>query len=146
MNRLHKYLYFAIRRAAARHKPHPDPEMSSLADVAFLLLIFFIVTSSFALNEGIFFKLPSPAAGISKVDKEKLVEVTPEESGFSVDGEVLDEGELRELLKERREADPEVIAVIYMKPQIRYERLVDTLSLIKVSRLERVSVKSMGEL
>ncbi len=123
-------------------KSHAEQDLSSIADVAFLLLIFFIVTSSFALNEGIFFQLPSASAGTTRVDKDELFEITPEESGFLVAGELCDNRRLDELLKLKLKEKPKVIAVIYMNPDIRYERLVDALSLVKTNGVTKVSVKN----
>jgi len=118
-------------------------DSSSMGDMAFLLLIFFIVTSSFILRQGIFFSLPSPKSGSVKLFDNQIVEVFPENSGFTIKGNPISRDELILRLKEQREINKESVVIIKMKDNVKYDRLVDTLSVAKESGIYRVSLKNV---
>lgn len=115
----------------------------SIGDMAFLLLIFFIVTSSFIMRQGIFFSLPSPNSSAIKMKDNQLIEVYPEIDGFLVKGEKVARAELVTLLKEQKEKNSESVLIIRMRDEVPYEKLVDTLSVAKESGLTRVSLKNV---
>lgn len=114
----------------------------SIADMAFLLLIFFIVTGSFVLRQGIFFSLPSKTAGSVSLDERQITEVYPREEGFLHDGTLLNREQFGRLLREREKTVREGVLMIHMGERVRYERLVDTLSVARESGVRRVSLKN----
>jgi len=116
-----------------------DP--SAIGDIAFLLLIFFIVTSSFLINMGIPVSLPAKDGSAVKVEEKNLIEITPHTDGFMYDKRVLSQEELEnELTKRKNHADQPVV-LIYMQSNIRYARLIDTLSIARKLSLYRISIK-----
>ncbi len=115
-------------------------EFASMADLAFLLLIFFIVTASFVLRQGVFLSLPTNAASV-KVDAKNLLEVYPENQGYTVEGKIIQRSELLKLIGDRKQLNKDTIMVIYMRPNIPYDRLVDTLSAAKEKKLNKISLK-----
>ncbi len=123
-----------------RRNVNAPGEFSSMADLAFLLLIFFIVTASFVLRQGVFLSLPTNAASV-KVDAKNLLEVYPENQGYMVEGKVIQRPELLKIIEERKQRNKDTIMVIYMKPHIPYDRLVDTLSAAKEKKLHKISLK-----
>ncbi len=114
---------------------------SSMADVSFLLLIFFIVTSSFLLPQGILLELPSNSSQSIQIDEKKVIEVYPEESGYSVKNTLYDEKKFSELLQNKIEKDPEMVFIVYMKKDLPYKRLIDTLDLAKKNKFKKFSLK-----
>lgn len=114
----------------------------SIADMAFLLLIFFIVTGSFVLRQGIFFSLPSKTAGSVSLDERQITEVYPREEGFLHNGTLLNREQFGRLLREREKTVREGVLMIHMGERVRYERLVDTLSVARESGVRRVSLKN----
>lgn len=129
-------------RVSRRSFELAEGDLSSVADVAFLLLIFFIVTSSFAINEGILLNLPSKESSAIKVDREDIVDIYPQAEGFKVENEFYDRKQLGEMLVKGYADNPDLVAIIHMVSPVKYERLVDSLSVIKESGLPRVSVKN----
>ncbi len=121
-------------------------EASSIADLAFLLLIFFIVTSSFILRQGVFLSLPAKKSSSIQVDAKQIVQLTPEASGFAVDGERMSREKTAELLTRKNREISELIVVIYMRPTVAYDRLVDALSVAKESGVRRLSLKDGEDL
>lgn len=120
-------------------------DTSAMGDVAFLLLIFFIVTTSFILRQGIFFTLPSKNEGAQKIEENMLMKLYPEEQGFLYEGKKIGRDELEEQLKMRLAQQKDLIVLIYMKEDVPYRRLVETLSAVKEEGVRRVSVKTVSE-
>jgi len=119
-------------------------DSSSIGDIAFLLLIFFIVTSSFILRQGIFLSLPSKNSSSVKVEKSSIVEVVPQNDGFIVDGNFLDRNNFKNLLTYDYKKMSEIIMLVRMKDDVKYDRLVDTLSVAKEVGIKRISLKGIS--
>jgi biopolymer transport protein ExbD len=137
------YFYFQKSKKKRREEGRHEFDSSSVGDLAFLLLIFFIVTSSFILRQGILLSLPPKNAASEKIDKEQLVNIYPDNRSFTVDGVNMSREELFEKLKYDKNSQKRVIAVVNMRSGVKYDRLVDTLSLIKEVRIKDVSLKSI---
>ncbi len=116
-------------------------DTTPIADLSFNLLIFFIVTASFIMRQGVFLSLPSLSAGTVKVEPSQVIEIYPQDNGFIADGKTLGRKELLQYLTVRKMQTNEPVSIIYMKPTVKYERLVDTLSAIRESGLSRISLK-----
>ncbi len=145
MNAKQVVLKLLTRRRSRRSEFLPGSfDSSSIGDLAFLLLIYFIVTASFMLRQGIFFSLPSQKAGSISIEQKKIVEVYPVNNGFLYQGETLNRSEFKEILSGIRRDIPGSVLAIHMKPRIPYDRLVDTLSVAKETGFARISLKNLG--
>lgn len=134
--------YLAKRRKAYRGRMEFTLfESFSIGDLAFLLLIFFIVTSSFILREGIFFSLPSNSGSAVRVDAKQIMDVYPENTGFRIDDKLIAREEALEKMKSHREGVDDAVLIIHMREGIIYDRFIDTLSLAKETGISRVSIR-----
>ena len=116
-------------------------ESFPIGDLAFLLLIFFIVTSSFILREGIFFSLPSNSGSAVRVDAEQILDVYPQNSGFRIDDRVMTRSEALEAFAAHKGRVENAVVIIHMKDGVIYDRFIDTLSLAKETGIGRVSIR-----
>lgn len=77
---------------------------SSMADIAFLLLIFFLVTTTIDVDKGILHKLPAipeePPPDVEINDRNTLIVLINARDMLLVDGEVMDVKQLRKTAKE----------------------------------------------
>jgi biopolymer transport protein ExbD len=87
-------------------KKIPEINASSMADISFLLLIFFLVTTSMDVNQGLSRRLPQPPDPNQKLEEKKikdrdifLVKINSENK-LLVEGDFLDIRQLREKAKE----------------------------------------------
>ena len=142
-----KIIYKIIRRRTFKwqFKDAKPFDSSSIGDLAFLLLIFFIVTSSFILRQGIFLSLPSKSSGAIKLQENQIFEVYPENEGFVYEGKLIDRDSLKTFLSGQKEKQPDSVFVVYMKPDVLYDRLVDALSVASEVGMNRVSLKNYEE-
>ncbi len=94
-----------------KHKRKPTINITSLIDVMFLLLIFFMVSSTFKEEQAIEISLPQAESSVQH-------EVTPHEISVDREGEIyfeqiaVGEGELREALRALLATDPDVVLVL----------------------------------
>ena len=135
------FKYIIKRRDSKLSLRSGQQDGSSMADVSFLLLIFFIVTSSFLLPQGIILELPSKSSQSIQIDEKKVIEVYPEQSGYSVKNILYNEKKFSELLQNKIEKDPEMVFIVYMKKDLPYKRLIDTLDLAKKNKFKKFSLK-----
>ena len=64
-----------------KSRPSDSIPTSSMADVAFLLLVFFLVTTVFPKDKGLALVLPDPDAGPVEVSPENILHLAVLESG-----------------------------------------------------------------
>lgn len=144
---MQKRKFFITRLVSKVNSSNPVKESSfdssSIADLAFLLLIFFIVTSSFILPQGLNMTLPSKSSKAIKVNPNKLIEIYPRKKDYFSQGKVLSKIELKELFKKRMEEQKEIIAKIHMPNQLPYKRLVDTINIAKSVGIKKISLKEV---
>ena len=142
--RLRVLLTLNSRRSLARRKSQTTCfDATPMGDLSFLLFIFFIVTSSFILRQGIFFSLPSPAGGVVRIDPSRAVEVYPVERGFMVDSHLLSRAEFAEKLRTSLDDKRERVLIVHMAPSVLYDRFVDTLSAARETGWKRISLHNM---
>jgi len=130
------------RENKKRHRKESSFESASIGDMAFLLLIFFIVTGSFILRQGIFFSLPSKTAGAIRMADKDIIEVYPKNEGFLYNNRLIGRAEFKKELALHRERSPEGVLIIRMKKDVMYDRLVDTLSAARETGVKKVSLKN----
>ncbi|MDH5717908.1 MAG: biopolymer transporter ExbD [Spirochaetia bacterium] len=134
--------YYRKKKAYWRERQFHDVDSSSVGDLAFLLLIFFIVTGSFILRQGIFLSLPSENSSSVKVEENLIFEVAPHEDVFEHDGKMFTRAELAGEIIRRKEKTPELILIVLMKENISYNRFIDTLSVAKEAGIKKISIKN----
>lgn len=88
---------------AKKKRPAPEINASSMADIAFLLLIFFLVTTEIATDEGINITLPPytdvPPPPVESNDRNTLAVNINSRDQIQVEEELTEVRELRELTK-----------------------------------------------
>jgi len=120
---------------------------ASLADIAFLLLIFFLVTTTMDTDKGIHMVLPE-RGGEVKINPQNIAKILVNEAGLILfDGKQVEDGELRELLstrlKERgydADGNPKLIVSIKTDRETSYERYINVLDAVKGSGATKISI------
>ncbi len=86
-------------------------DIAPLVDVVFLLLIFFILTSSFVINSGIQVEIPKAVTSQLINPQEEEVVINGEDVIF-YKGKVISLNELKQVLKKHLKARPDIEVVI----------------------------------
>jgi len=119
-------------------------KITPLIDMVFLLLIFFLLTSSFVLQEGIKIDLPSAKSSEIQQEKEIVISITKDNEIYlnqrQVDLETLSQG-LVEIIKE----DPNKPVVIRADKGIILEMAVKVLDIVRLSGTKRIVISTKIE-
>uniref|UniRef100_A0A831ZYE4 Biopolymer transporter ExbD n=1 Tax=Desulfacinum infernum TaxID=35837 RepID=A0A831ZYE4_9BACT len=111
--------------------------LTSLIDIVFLLLIYFLLTTNFLAEEGIRVQLPQAVSAVAQEDRELVVTVSPEGDVY-LGARLLNLDELRDVVKQRLEADPETAVVLKADRTLVLDRVVQVMDTIKAAGAARL--------
>ena len=120
-----------IRKLAARTQISDEIPTSPMADIAFLLIIFFMLTMTFAASRGLDFPVPQDPEGPIDPVESVLVRVQVG-GGLEVDGRPMQLGELLDYLAPKLQFNPEKPVIVAPAPDAAYGDFIavyDTLRL-----------------
>ncbi len=129
-------------------KPRLNPKIptSSMADVAFLLLVFFLVTTKFDVKEGLGLILPphTESGGIKvKIKKENLTKIKVNRRGdIAVDDVIVTPAELERIVNEKIVANPKMVFVLEADRRAKYEMMVRALDRLLAAGAQTVSLST----
>jgi biopolymer transport protein ExbD len=113
---------------------------ASMADIAFLLLIFFMVTTVFANEVGLQIMLPEKGAEV-KVKSENIQRIYVEEKGeIRLNGEPVNQDQLVDEVKRILAENPKAIFSIKTHPDAQYQYMVKALDKLRLANAERYSL------
>ncbi|MDH5718345.1 MAG: biopolymer transporter ExbD [Spirochaetia bacterium] len=116
---------------------------TSVSDLAFLLLIFFILASSFLIQSGINLTLPAPDEETYSIENSENINIEVLETNYQVQSNTLSEQEFQEFLKLRMKNNSKIIAFVQINENIEYNRLVKTISLLKESGIKQIGLENL---
>lgn len=119
-----------------KHSSDPEIPTSSMADIAFLLIVYFMVTATFAATRGLDFSLPKDEDSPPVVEKEDSVLIEIQSDGqYLVDQKVMLVTEIFDYLKPKLEANPKKPVIIKPDPSSQYGAMMtvfDSLRHVKI--------------
>ena len=129
-----------------KQRAHEIPT-ASMADIAFLLLIFFLVTTTMDMDKGIPMVLPE-RGGEVKINPKNIAKILINEAGMVLfEGDVVEDAQLKELLtnriKERgldADGKPKLIISIQTDRETEYDRYITVLDIVKESGATKISI------
>jgi biopolymer transport protein ExbD len=130
------------------HRVRPPDKIpdASLADIAFLLLIFFISTTTISEEFGLSLMLPqkSKSAQALQVNRANVMVISTDPSGvqYLVDDVPTDLRSIRDLVRERQAANDKLVVSVEPSRQAPYRAMVDILDELKLAGATRISLKT----
>ena len=99
---------------------------ASMADIAFLLIIYFMITTTFAATQGLDFQLPKEDDQTPLVEKEESVLIEIQQTGqIVVDNQPMELGDILEYLKPKLERNPMKPVILRPSPDANYGDMVE---------------------
>jgi len=133
-----------MRIQRKRKKRIDIAESGALSDLAFLLIIFFIVIAVFNVNTG--FLLGLPRKNSTKIlNVEDIVKINLRRDGVLVhEGTSVTLGDLEEIVSERLILRPNMTLLLTVSPDVAYQQVVEVVDFVRKKQVENFSFR-MGE-
>ena len=120
-------------------------DSGALSDLAFLLIVFFIVIAVFNANKG--FMLSLPRKNSSKIlNVNDIVKVTlTEDNRLTYKDNAVTNEQLKEIVKERQQLRPNLTFLLKVHPEAKYQFVVNVLDLIRELGVDNFSFSMLKE-
>jgi biopolymer transport protein ExbD len=117
----------------------------SMADIAFLLLIFFISTTVLGVEEGLTLFLPPKSTAPRQISRSNvlILRTDAQDSVFADDAPVPAVEHLGELVRARLQQNPELVIAIESDPQSKYKTMIQVLDEVKEARATKISIRAL---
>lgn len=117
----------------------------ALSDLAFLLIIFFIVTAVFKVNQGFLLGLPSKDS-VKIVNAEEIVKVKlTSENKIDYRGQLLSINELEKVISDKIKIKEKTTLLLKIDPKAKYQNVIDILNIVKKFEIENFSFSMIKE-
>ena len=115
-------------------------EITPLVDMVFLLLIFFMLSTTFIVTPGIKVNLPQSSAEKVTQEKHEVQVVITEDNKVFVESMLVDKGELEHRLAEAARRDPQTLVIIKADAKSIHGKVVEVMDIAKQAGLNRLAI------
>ena len=120
---------------------------SSMADIAFLLIIFFMLTAVFTSSRGLQFAFPKDDPNDLNVQPEEAVHIKIVGEGqFLVDKTPMSLEQMGGYIQVKMEQNPEKPVIIQTEPQVPYYVMIDVFDLLRYLEVKNISIPTKSEI
>ena len=124
-------------------KARPETEeinSSSMAEIAFLLLVFFLVTTTISMDKGLSLVLP-PVGEELEVNRKNITNILINESGkLLFDDKPAKIRELNRLVTEKLRQNDKMIFSVQTHSRTKYSDYIAVLDQLKIAKASRISI------
>ncbi len=130
-----------------RHRSAAEIPTSSMADIAFLLIIFFMLTAVFATTEGLQFDLPKDDPTQLDVQPEEAIHIKILGVGqYVVDKTPMTLEEMGGYVQMKMQQNPDKPVIIQTEPNVPYFVMIDVFDLLKYLQVQNISIPTRTEI
>lgn len=136
---------------ARKSKVSDEVPTSSMADIAFLLLIFFLVTTVFPKDRGLAIVLPEEAEEV-EVSQKNILHLIIQPTGIvdvrrgeSQQVQQMRPDDVESLWRQEVTSNPNLIAAVKTHPDASYRYMVDVLDALQTAGADRISLQVLEE-
>ena len=127
-----------------RKRTSSEVNGSAMSDIAFLLLIFFLVTTIFAVEQGIPLALPGQESSKVKMNRKNLLIIKAFPNGsITLDKNPVTLLEIQGEVEARTAENSKLVVVIETHPDTDYGLMIDILDELKLASARTISLKTM---
>jgi len=122
-----------------RRKKQNIMESSAASDLAFLLIIYFIVIAGFNINKGFLVNLPAKDS-TRMILKEDLLRFNLDGDGYlTFEDDLIGIPEAANLISSAKAANPDIAVLLTIDPRAKWQRVVSFVELAQQQRIEAFS-------
>ena len=122
-----------------RRRKQGISESSAASDVAFLLIIYFIVIAGFNINKGFLLNLPQKDS-TRLILREDLLRFDMDEDGkISYEGEIIGIPRVKTIVSEGQKDNPEIAVIITIHADAHWQEVVSFVELVQDLKIESFS-------
>ena len=118
------------------------PDITPLIDVVFLLLIFFMLSTTFIINPGININLPKSSAEEIKMEKQKIIVIISKEGDIYVEDKKIDLEILKVMFNDIAKTSKESTAIISADEDTSHGIVVSVMDMAKLSGVTRLAIET----
>jgi biopolymer transport protein ExbD len=134
-----------MRIKTKRRKRIDIAESGALSDLAFLLIIFFIVIAVFTINTGFVLGLPRKDSA-KIVNVEDILKITLREDGsLEHDNEPISQTDLQSMISRQLAVRPNMTLFLTIDPMTPYQNVVDIIEFVRKNEVENFSFRMLEE-
>ena len=123
-----------------QRRPIQEINSSSMADIAFLLLVFFLVTTTISMDKGISLVLPSEGNEL-EVNRKNIVNILMNESGkVLLDDKPIKVNDISAKVEKKLSGNPNLIFSVQTHPRTKYQDYLRVLDQLKEARATKISI------
>jgi biopolymer transport protein ExbD len=128
-----------------RSKVSSEFSTASMSDINFLLLIFFLVSTMFAVEKGLPMALPGQQSKSVKLKRDNVLTIQAFANGSIVIRGTGPVGvrDLQNIIENKLIANPKLVIVIETHPEADYGLMIDILDELRLANAERISLRTL---
>jgi len=133
-----------MKKLSVRSRLSTQLSLPSTSDIAFLLLIFFLATTIFDLEQGIYMVLPGQQSQSVRVRRDNITIVKAYADGsITIDDKTVAVSQIRSIIQDRLARNDKTVVVIETHPDAGYGLMVDILDELRLAEARTISLKTM---
>jgi len=131
-----------MRRKHFKEEDETAVDMTPMLDIVFIMLIFFIVTTSFVKESGVAIDRPDPnqSQDQPKTKKKNIFIKIDAANRITMDALDVDIRAVRARVEQKRAQNPEAIAIIGVHEDSETDTLISVVNTTRMAGVEKVSV------
>ncbi len=129
-----------------RKKTSTEIPTSALPDIVFLLLIFFLVTTTIDAEKGLDLVLPPAQSELLKMAPENIANLLINAAGnVAIDNQIVEIRDITRIIKERLQANPILVVSVKTDKLTKYDVYLDVIDKLKKAEAKRISLAEPEE-
>ena len=123
-----------------RNSPPAEIPQASLADIAFLILIFYLATTTINIDKGISLTLPAKGASKEVAKQNVLALLINAQGEVLLDEQIVGIPAIRDIVREKLRANDKLIVSVKADQATAYRVYVAVLDQLKQAEITRISI------
>jgi len=129
-----------------RKKVDQEIPTSALPDIIFLLLIFFLVTTTIDAEKGLDLVLPPAQSEELEMSKDNIANLLINAAGnVAIDNEIVEIRDITRIIKERLQNNPILVVSVKTDKLTQYDVYLDVIDKLKKAEAKRISLAEPEE-